>query len=142
MAPSGLVPAALRSVKGKRAAARSMVGDIQEHEDGAIQEHENERAEVVIVCEPEGTSLMMGGLHPRCALLPLCHRHGSFLGAFLTAGGSKGYSVFFQAGALHGGEPFTSCTAVRADMHARRRPAEEDDDKPFHMRLCAQGEPV
>ena len=67
MAPSGLVPAALRSVKGKRAAARSMVGDIQEHEAGAIQEHENERAEVVIVCEPEGTSLMMGGLHPRCA---------------------------------------------------------------------------
>ena len=32
----------------------------------ACQEHENEPAEVVIVCEPEGTSLMMGGLHPRC----------------------------------------------------------------------------
>ena len=32
----------------------------------ACQEHENEPAEVVLVCEPEGTSLMMGGLHPRC----------------------------------------------------------------------------
>lgn len=32
----------------------------------ARQCHENEVAEVVIVCEPEGTSLMMGGLHPRC----------------------------------------------------------------------------
>ena len=31
----------------------------------ARQDHENEVAEVVIVCEPEGTSLMMGGLHPR-----------------------------------------------------------------------------
>ena len=31
----------------------------------ARQDHENEPAEVVIVCEPEGTSLMMGGLHPR-----------------------------------------------------------------------------
>ena len=72
VAPSGLVPAALRSVKGRRAAARSLVGDIQEHESGAIQEHENERAEVVIVCEPEGTSLMMGGLHPRSVCLSAC----------------------------------------------------------------------
>lgn len=31
----------------------------------ARQDHENEPAEVVIVCEPEGMSLMMGGLHPR-----------------------------------------------------------------------------
>lgn len=31
----------------------------------ARQCHENDLAEVVIVCEPEGTSLMMGGLHPR-----------------------------------------------------------------------------
>lgn len=36
----------------------------------ARQDHENERAEVVIVCEPEGSSLMMGGLHPRYVLLP------------------------------------------------------------------------
>lgn len=67
VAPSGLVPAALKSVKGRRAAARSMMGEAAEHDGGAIQEHENELAEVVIVCEPEGTSLMMGGLHPRLA---------------------------------------------------------------------------
>jgi hypothetical protein len=34
----------------------------------AIQEHENELAEVVVVCEPEQASLMMGGLHPRGSL--------------------------------------------------------------------------
>ena len=33
-----------------------------------LQEHENEQAEIVIVCEPQGTSLMMGGLHPRASL--------------------------------------------------------------------------
>lgn len=33
-----------------------------------IQVHEDEEAEVVLVCEPEGTSLMMGGLHPRASL--------------------------------------------------------------------------
>jgi hypothetical protein len=32
------------------------------------QEGENEPAEVVIVCEPEQASLMMGGLHPRGSL--------------------------------------------------------------------------
>ena len=31
----------------------------------ACQEGENDHAEVVVVYEPEGTSLMMGGLHPR-----------------------------------------------------------------------------
>jgi hypothetical protein len=74
VAPSQLVPQALKTVKGKRAAARSLVGEYADHECAAIQEHENEPAEVVIVCEPEGTSLMMGGLHPRCcqsACLPL-----------------------------------------------------------------------
>eukprot|EP00878_Enallax_costatus_P010464 GHUV01010925.1.p1 GENE.GHUV01010925.1~~GHUV01010925.1.p1 ORF type:complete len:467 (+),score=159.73 GHUV01010925.1:196-1596(+) len=34
----------------------------------AVQEDENEVAEVVIVCEPEGATLMMGGLHPRGSL--------------------------------------------------------------------------
>ncbi|KXZ51615.1 hypothetical protein GPECTOR_12g579 [Gonium pectorale] len=34
----------------------------------AVQESENELAEVVIVCEPEQASLMMGGLHPRGSL--------------------------------------------------------------------------
>ena len=39
-------------------------------EDGkkAVQEHENELAELVVVCEPEQASLMMGGLHPRGSL--------------------------------------------------------------------------
>lgn len=31
----------------------------------ACQEGENDFAEVVVVFEPQGTSLMMGGLHPR-----------------------------------------------------------------------------
>ncbi|KAK2079528.1 hypothetical protein QBZ16_001922 [Prototheca wickerhamii] len=34
----------------------------------AVQESENDRAEIVIVCEPEGSSLQMGGLHPRASL--------------------------------------------------------------------------
>lgn len=34
----------------------------------AVQEDENQLAEVVIVCEPEQASLMMGGLHPRGSL--------------------------------------------------------------------------
>ncbi|KAF8072641.1 CPN20 [Scenedesmus sp. PABB004] len=34
----------------------------------AVQEDENEVAEVVIVCEPEGATLTMGGLHPRGSL--------------------------------------------------------------------------
>ncbi len=34
----------------------------------AIQEDENEPAQIVVVCEPEGSSLMMGGLHPRGSL--------------------------------------------------------------------------
>lgn len=34
----------------------------------AEQVHENDLAQVVIVCEPEGASLMMGALHPRASL--------------------------------------------------------------------------
>ncbi len=34
----------------------------------AIQEHETEIAEIVVVCEPEGSSLTLGGLHPRGSL--------------------------------------------------------------------------
>jgi arginine deiminase len=34
----------------------------------AVQEGENELAEIVIVCQPEQASLMMGGLHPRGSL--------------------------------------------------------------------------
>eukprot|EP00967_Tisochrysis_lutea_P142389 scaffold262954_cov21-Tisochrysis_lutea.AAC.1 len=35
---------------------------------GLRWDHENELAEVAIVCEPEHSSLMMGGLHPRGSL--------------------------------------------------------------------------
>lgn len=34
----------------------------------AVQESENDKAEICIVCEPEGMSLQMGGLHPRASL--------------------------------------------------------------------------
>lgn len=34
----------------------------------ALQESENDVAEIVIVCEPEGMSLQLGGLHPRASL--------------------------------------------------------------------------
>lgn len=49
---------------------KGSASNLMSHEPGAVQhkarqDHENEPAEVVIVCEPEGTSLMMGGLHPR-----------------------------------------------------------------------------
>lgn len=49
---------------------RSKLGTVVNLLEGkkAIQEHENEIAEVVIVCEPEQASLMMGGLHPRGSL--------------------------------------------------------------------------
>ena len=32
------------------------------------QEHENDEATTVIVCEPERSTIMMGGLHPRASL--------------------------------------------------------------------------
>ena len=38
------------------------------HWSQAVQESENDKAEIVIVCEPEGMSLQMGGLHPRASL--------------------------------------------------------------------------
>ncbi len=43
-----------------------------------LQEGENDHAEVVVVFEPEGTSLMMGGLHPRVRAgisYPHAHAH-------------------------------------------------------------------
>ena len=42
----------------------------------ACQEGENDYAEVVVVYEPEGTSLMMGGLHPRVRALPTIQAMG------------------------------------------------------------------
>ena len=66
LAPQQLVPQALKAIKSRRAASLTTMRDPYiEQECAAIQEHENEQAEVVVVCEPEGTSLMMGGLHPR-----------------------------------------------------------------------------
>ncbi|CAG9464079.1 unnamed protein product [Pedinophyceae sp. YPF-701] len=52
------------------ARARASGTEVQPEGDvpAACQVHENDLAEVVIVCEPEGTSLMMGGLHPRASL--------------------------------------------------------------------------
>lgn len=47
---------------------RTPTGSILQETCIAKQEHENQVAEIVIVCEPEGTSLMMGGLHPRASL--------------------------------------------------------------------------
>eukprot|EP01024_Parvocaulis_polyphysoides_P038241 TRINITY_DN34286_c0_g1_i2.p1 TRINITY_DN34286_c0_g1~~TRINITY_DN34286_c0_g1_i2.p1 ORF type:complete len:491 (-),score=62.11 TRINITY_DN34286_c0_g1_i2:386-1645(-) len=43
-------------------------GSLEKADRRALQVDENDEAEVVIVCEPEGTSLMMGGLHPRASL--------------------------------------------------------------------------
>ena len=65
--PSTLVPK--RDALQTRSSGAVLVHDSAHHHHGAIQEHENETAEVVLVCEPEGTSLMMGGLHPRFARL-------------------------------------------------------------------------
>lgn len=45
----------------------------------ACQEGENDTAEVVIVFEPEGTSLMMGGLHPRVSAHILQRRFGTHI---------------------------------------------------------------
>lgn len=47
---------------------KTPTGNILQEPCIAKQEHENQVAEIVIVCEPEGTSLMMGGLHPRASL--------------------------------------------------------------------------
>jgi hypothetical protein len=49
---------------------RSKLGTVCNMVEGlkTVQQHENEVAEVVIVCEPEHSSLMMGGLHPRGSL--------------------------------------------------------------------------
>jgi hypothetical protein len=49
-------------------AKRGSVCNLLEGNMKAVQEHENEIAEVVIVCEPESSSLTMGALHPRGSL--------------------------------------------------------------------------
>ena len=51
-------------------AAKSKLSSVCRLAEGlmALQEGENDIAEVVVVCEPEQASLMMGGLHPRGSL--------------------------------------------------------------------------
>lgn len=44
------------------------------------QIHENDIAKAVIVCEPEGASLMMGALHPRASLFERCRTRSAFAG--------------------------------------------------------------
>jgi hypothetical protein len=48
------------------------------------QVHENDIAKAVIVCEPEGASLMMGALHPRASLFERCVSHSNFNGGLCT----------------------------------------------------------
>lgn len=50
----------------KRSTASAMLQE--KYNIRAVQESENDQAEIVIVCEPEGQSLQMGGLHPRASL--------------------------------------------------------------------------
>lgn len=54
--------------RSSAALRRTPTGSMLEEAVVARQAHEDQPAEVVIVCEPEGTSLMMGGLHPRASL--------------------------------------------------------------------------
>jgi len=71
---SAAVAAAAASSAAAAASSAAAAAEARHHHrkmpplGAARQEHENEPAEVVIVCEPEGTSLMMGGLHPRASL--------------------------------------------------------------------------
>jgi len=53
----------------ERKNARASASDLLPYRNAtAVQESENDMAEVVIVCDPDGTSLEMGGLHPRASL--------------------------------------------------------------------------
>lgn len=66
VAPDELCSDKELQIKNRRGSASNlMTPDVGAVQHKARQDHENEQAEVVIVCEPEGTSLMMGGLHPR-----------------------------------------------------------------------------
>jgi len=75
----------------------------------AVQEHENETAEIVIVCEPQGTSLMMGGLHPRASL----YERPVNLDAAKSAH-AEFRQVMRDAGVKVIGEAFESCCSATA----------------------------
>ena len=72
VAPDELLNDRELQLKTRRGSASNLMAHEQSEtpQHKARQDHENEHAEVVIVCEPEGTSLMMGGLHPRCRPAP------------------------------------------------------------------------
>lgn len=74
VAPDELCNQKELKIKGKKGSASNLMSVEQKAglQHKARQDHENEPAEVVIVCEPEGSSLMMGGLHPRSALYFIC----------------------------------------------------------------------
>ena len=65
VAPDELCSQKELKIKGRKGSASDLMSAEQKggSHHKARQDHENEIAEVVIVCEPEGTSLMMGGLH-------------------------------------------------------------------------------
>lgn len=65
VAPDDLCNDKELKIKNKSGSASNLMSLESKGHHKARQDHENEPAEVVIVCEPEGTSLMMGGLHPR-----------------------------------------------------------------------------
>ena len=86
----------------------------------AVQEHENETAEIVVVCEPQGTSLMMGGLHPRASLYErpvnldaAKSAHADFRRVMRDAGVKVCLPLCWQPhsqGTLSGSEALTSCS--------------------------------
>lgn len=64
---SGITSALTRNLRmGSAADLTSQASRFDELK--ARQEHENDVANTVIVCEPERSTVMMGGLHPRASL--------------------------------------------------------------------------
>jgi arginine deiminase len=69
LSPTGAAAATLHArSQGLRSSSAALLGGATPGALRAIQEDEDDPAEVVIVCEPEGATLMMGGLHPRGSL--------------------------------------------------------------------------
>lgn len=69
LSPTGATAATLHArSQGLRSSSAALLGGASQATLRAVQEDEDDPAEVVIVCEPEGATLMMGGLHPRGSL--------------------------------------------------------------------------
>lgn len=64
--PLGKLDGIAKTPSGRRSTAAELLQE--KYNVKAIQESENDKAEIVIVCEPEGMSLQMGGMHPRASL--------------------------------------------------------------------------